>query len=110
VRTFAAKVQDREGARYTGLPELDVTTKEGAAALLRERHHKKAAQRVIERLYWAVQTTGGVAFDDLPAPKRVLVALETMGLITYYQTKAKTTVYELTDKGLQMARQADGAS
>lgn len=108
MRTFAAKLADR--GRYDHSVDVvagrqhEATTARGAAAILADPRDRKAARRVMADL-WVARGLG-MAWEDLKAPGRVLIALRTLGYVTQELTAEKVRMLSLTAWGRQQALKA----
>lgn len=119
MRTFADRERDIAEGRYNGTGEdtshHDPKTPEGARAILATRGGKKVAQLAIAALWAAHKREQGsrraaIHMDFLPAPARVLRAIETLRLIE--ETHDHTGLLgclRLTESGLRAALVAEKA-
>lgn len=112
MRTFAARQRDLQEARYDDAPDADPATVEGAKAILSSRGGKKIAKVALGQFWEAAQqwADGYLPTAVLSAPLRVLLALETMGLIERAQDDRGVAIrFRLTMRGLmQIKRKISG--
>lgn len=120
MRTYADRERDLSEGRYASdaddIEQHNPRTPEGAKAILASRGGKKAAQLALAAIWKAhkADTIGkrkALFREHIPAPFRVLRALETMGLIE--ETHDDTGLLEcfrLTESGLRAALVADKAA
>jgi hypothetical protein len=81
MRTLADKQEDRASGRYaSGAVDIDPSTPAGAKTMLSTLGGSKAAKIALGELR-GVEGQGYLPTARISAPMRVLVALETMGLI-----------------------------
>jgi hypothetical protein len=112
MRTFAARERDIQEARYIDPEAADPTTPDGATAILASRGGKQAARHALAALWRAAQAwrEGYEPTAKIPAPLRVLQALETLRLIERAtDDRGEAIRFRLTAKGIKMAENARSA-
>lgn len=90
--------------------DLDPTTQEGAKAMLSSRGGKKAGQIAIAELWKAtrIYNAGYLPTARISAPLRVLLALETLGLIERANdNRGRAIRFRLTPSAALMAAKKD---
>lgn len=107
MRTFAARQRDVMESRYDTSGAADPATAEGALAILSSRGGKKIAQVALGQLWEAAQqwADGYLPTAVLSAPLRVLLALETTGLIERAKDDRGVAIrFRLSPRGLQQIK------
>ena len=105
MRTFAARRRDIAEARYDDAPDADPEMADGAKAILASRGGKKIAKVALGQLWDAARqwSEGYLPSAVISAPLRVLLALETMGLIERAQDDRGVAIrFRLTKRGLHL--------
>lgn len=107
MRTFAARQRDAEESRYDTSGAADPATVEGAKAILSSRGGKKIAKVALGQFWDAARqwSEGYLPTAVLSAPLRVLLALETMGLIERADDDRGVAIrFRLTQRGIMLAK------
>ncbi len=110
MRTFADKQNDQSSGRYdTGNDNLDPSVPADAKAILVSRGGQKAAKIALSEL-WKQANEAGQGYlptARISAPLRVLIALETAGVIERAtDDRGRAIRFKLTDAGLTAAVRA----
>jgi len=114
VRTYADRQQDVGQGRYalsSDTRDIDPSTKEGATAILSVAGAKKAAKIALDQLWKQAQEPGQgyLPTARISAPLRVLLALETLGLIEKAtDDRGRAYRYRLSLEGLRQAKKKAG--
>lgn len=110
MRTYADRQKDLQSARYDDEdPTIDPTTPSGAKRMLATLGGKNAAKLAIACLWEARKEwrDGWMPTARIPAPLRVLEALNTVGLVEQADDNRGVAIrVRLTATGVQMAAKA----
>lgn len=107
MRTLAARQRDLAEARYDDAPDADPETVEGAKAILASRGGKKIAKVALGQFWDAArQWSGGyLPTAVLSAPLRVLLSMETMGLIERADDDRGVAIrFRLTPRAIRLCK------